>query len=559
LLFNCIIIDSNEKEMVNPKFDKNQKLLILSMIFGIIYLFIAFNFELNIYDEAIGIYGAQRVLNGEIPYRDFWTIYAPGYYYILSVVLYLFGNCIVTERIFSILIMFLNSVIVYLITKKFTNNKYALIPYFLSIVWFGYSPFYGKAVPLAMLFGLIGFLFAIDFEKKSQLKVLFLAGLSTALATIFRHDFGFYFFVVITFYILIVSFSNSELILDRWKYLSKYFAIYLFGVLLVLLPVALFFVKEAGINEMYNLLIKIPSTIFPEYRALPFPMPFTIPSYFGEVSKVKGLLIRIETLIFYFPFLIYLLSLIKLFRWTNADSYKIFLSKYSDFIYLLILGIALLNQSYIRSDREHLLPSLLISFILFAKIIFENWNNRKVKIVFGVIIALLVIVPITDKINRTKKMLSSKATLCFNIPKAEGICDEKQWATEFEQTVNYLRRNVDESNKILVANYFHDKVLMNDLMIYYLSGRNSATRYHEFHPGITTRADVQKEIISELRKWNVDFIVQCPNTEFPEPNKSRVSSRVFLLDSFIDSNYIQINKFGGYKILFKKSKLIRVN
>jgi len=31
-----------------------------------------------------GVYGACRVLDGEIPYRDFWIPYAPGYYYFVA-------------------------------------------------------------------------------------------------------------------------------------------------------------------------------------------------------------------------------------------------------------------------------------------------------------------------------------------------------------------------------------------------------------------------------------------------------------------------------------------
>lgn len=35
---------------------------------------------INVYDEGLAVVGATRVLAGEIPYRDLWTLYGPGQY-----------------------------------------------------------------------------------------------------------------------------------------------------------------------------------------------------------------------------------------------------------------------------------------------------------------------------------------------------------------------------------------------------------------------------------------------------------------------------------------------
>ncbi|MER3330015.1 MAG: hypothetical protein RIF34_10590, partial [Candidatus Kapaibacterium sp.] len=48
---------------------------------GFIYLLISFNYGINIYDEGLVLVGGMRVLSGDIPYLDFWTIYSPGVYY----------------------------------------------------------------------------------------------------------------------------------------------------------------------------------------------------------------------------------------------------------------------------------------------------------------------------------------------------------------------------------------------------------------------------------------------------------------------------------------------
>ena len=85
------------------KFDsKNIQLILIGVSF--FYLLIGSNIGLNIYDEAIGVYGAELVSNGKLPYKDFWTLYAPGHFYLLAGWTSVFGQSIMAERIFSVLI-----------------------------------------------------------------------------------------------------------------------------------------------------------------------------------------------------------------------------------------------------------------------------------------------------------------------------------------------------------------------------------------------------------------------------------------------------------------------
>ena len=58
----------------------------------------------NIYDEGFIVVGAQRVLDGEIPYRDFWNLYAPGQLYAVAGLFRLFGSSILTEELWDVAI-----------------------------------------------------------------------------------------------------------------------------------------------------------------------------------------------------------------------------------------------------------------------------------------------------------------------------------------------------------------------------------------------------------------------------------------------------------------------
>ena len=48
---------------------------------------------------GVSLVGAERIMAGEVLYRDFWTMYAPGHFYLAALVFYLFGKHIVVDAI----------------------------------------------------------------------------------------------------------------------------------------------------------------------------------------------------------------------------------------------------------------------------------------------------------------------------------------------------------------------------------------------------------------------------------------------------------------------------
>jgi hypothetical protein len=71
---------------------------------AVVYLWPGLIAHLNIYDEGLIVYGAVRVMDGQIPYRDFWTQYSPAQLYTLAGLFKLFGANILVERVWDIVI-----------------------------------------------------------------------------------------------------------------------------------------------------------------------------------------------------------------------------------------------------------------------------------------------------------------------------------------------------------------------------------------------------------------------------------------------------------------------
>src|SRR4051812_49075339 len=49
------------------------------------------DFDVAVFDEGLALYGGMRVGGGDVPYRDFWTTYAPGSYYLAAGAFDVFG------------------------------------------------------------------------------------------------------------------------------------------------------------------------------------------------------------------------------------------------------------------------------------------------------------------------------------------------------------------------------------------------------------------------------------------------------------------------------------
>jgi hypothetical protein len=105
----------------------------------------------------------------------------------------------------------------------------------------------------------------------------------------------------------------------------------------------------------------------------------------------------------------------------------------------------------------------------------------------------------------------------------------------------------------------HDVVIVNDMQAYFILNRPIATKFHELHPGRADTARVQKQIISELEKYNVSLIVLKKFFEDPVLDRVKAVFRGHLpevgateLDDYIWKNYEYAGKYGPYLVLLRK-------
>lgn len=118
-----------------PEADSSERrIAIFIFLLGCCYLWLFHRFTMMDPDEGIILQGAQRILNGQVLYRDFFSFLTPGSFYQTALILRIFGDSIVTARSVLVVIGAIVSSITYLIARRACSRLVAISIAILVIV-----------------------------------------------------------------------------------------------------------------------------------------------------------------------------------------------------------------------------------------------------------------------------------------------------------------------------------------------------------------------------------------------------------------------------------------
>ena len=524
----------------------NIGLYIILYCISVIYISLGITRALNIYDEGLIVYGAQRVLWGNVPFRDFWTVYSPGQFYALAGLFRVFGSMILVERIWDTLFRAAVAIITMALVQRLGSRGMGICTWLLVTLWLGFYEFYGYPVYIATFLILSSFLALLHLTNSAHpRRMTLLAGLALGAATLFRHDFGVYALAaeIVVFIPLALKgwvSLKGERGIHALVRLGIPFAV---GAAVVTVPAAVLLLAAVPASVLWESLVVFPIKTFPLVRALPYP----------------DLLPNVETnWPYYFPYLIlglavfYLVIRLILLRWRKLSSAEAI--RLSGFAYLLLFAAVSINQSRIRADLIHLVGLLIISFILCFALVSLVWKTGKLQGILVLCIALLLLVPFGKQIVDERVRLfehgiwADTPNIDHNIPAAWGMPVEPNQAA----AVRYIREIVPEDVPIYIGTSRHDRIFVNDALFYFLAGRTSATRYNELHPGVATTQPVQDEIVNDLERLQTPVVVRFSMFEnVAEPNESGKSSRIKIVDIYLSREYQVDRSFGPYYQILK--------
>lgn len=254
---------------------------LLIAILALFILFFFYNKGLNTADEGYILHSAQRLHNGEIPYRDFNFIYTPGSILLISATYSILSESILAGRILVVVVAVLTSLLIYAVSYKLSKNL--IIAVYSVLIYLAWAPSHTN-FPLPILFCLLTgmlsfFIFLRVLETKKFIDYLLL-GFVTFLTFFFKQNFGIGLFI---FY-LIVFITNRKL----FKNSKLYFAGFGLG--------AIAFVAYLILTQSSSSLLSYSYYSFQEYFIrhtinAPFPLDWTVYSFLKILFYLSPLLV----------------------------------------------------------------------------------------------------------------------------------------------------------------------------------------------------------------------------------------------------------------------------
>jgi len=514
-------------------------------IFMLAISFIIFNYRRPLAcDMSEYLNNALRIINGDLPYIDFWLLFPPGEVYFPALIYKIFGVNTDLLRIITVLSSCLVPVAgFYLGRLLFQDNIKSIISafifYFFSVVYNYEGPDY---INLFLLFTILGAYYLIKYIKYSERnKFIFLSGLMFAFAFFFKlyEVGGVYagFLLILVIYSITTKRSFKEIIK-----IVAFFVIPLIG-LIALLFISFGDLSLKVINDIAFESVK---------NGTSMNLPYFNDLYYVKVSILKDWdLITNKGNIFSLVFLVYhsftfiVVSGFYLVPFIAIASFLFYLKtkpvRKELIIATLIFIWALLSfpKGLGRSDLAHLAPSLapFMLFLFFLGIYAKYKLQRKSAIVIVSIMFLSVLFPFFKAASLIRKPPIYVQTANGYIP-----FKDKNNRRNFEKTINYILSHTAKDDYIFVTPWDAPP-------IYALSERRNPTYYDSLNDLMIRKdEDKQRKIIADIIQHKTKLIIH--NADWGYDNKPEQQFRVAcnLLQKFIDTQCEQVAHFGFYRI-----------
>ena len=518
------------------------------------------------YDEGLVLVGADRVLRGEMPYRDFWTLYGPGSYYLLAGLFRVFGQLALVERGLDIAAKTAIATLVVALVLQFGRRTAALAAGVLSLGLLLYLRSYSAplfpsmAASLAAVFALHRA--SIDARRASA----FLTGVALGIATCFRHDLGAYALLASAVFMSQLAWSASTG-LGRARVLALVGWVGA-GYAISLGPVVAFFAVNVPAAELYRDFVEIPFSVYPDVRALPFPS--IVDAIAGAVQARS--LDRIGPLIVYLPLVVMGGAVVAelLARGSPRSTATGDAGAEAEqagarnrlFGMLVLLGALFFLKGVVRVSPLHMGASLIVSVAVLgaatARARDPAWRLFLASTA-ALACAALLVKPVITAMERSAGGSPTNALVSDRwMRHAQALCSEPvvarlrclQLEPDASAVAAYLLQHGASGQRVYVGLGRHDKIFAANLALTFAAAVDAPTRWHDLHPGVQTRDDVQAEMVRELSAQPLAYVVLDSEwDDVSEPNASARSSGVTVLDDYLAAHFVRVFRAGSLTVL----------
>ena len=538
-------------------------LFLAAMLFQLIVM----QRKLGVYDESLELYCAAHVLRGQVPYRDFWTMYGPAQFYVLAAFFKLLGISAWVGRLYDALVRAGLACICFALTNKLASRRYATSVFAIVLVLLSCidNPMYNFPVFPALLCSLLSVLFLYRYlDDSSSVRPLFLAGLLAGITATFRHDSGFYICLAEIVALVLLRRNLKREGLSRKTSPPEFLrvlAIYASGMLIIVFPVLLLLLWRVPLHDLFYDLFYVPGKIYPRVRDLPFPRLRTLTQLAHPLMPDERF--GAELLIVYFPILVCLTcAAYVLSKWRSQSALFDHVAQRFLFTVLLLLDALLFVKGLVRVSGIQMMQSIVLAVVLLAVMMYQIRSLKRFVSVpllaCGLYLAACLLPVLYDGVSNARSNLmamvepQSPDSFKHTCHPPSGLERTQCMIVDQDRAaaIQYVEQRTTPADRIYVGAGRHDKLLWSDVSFYFVSNRSSVTKWYDLHPGVQTTLPIQQEMVDSLKQYAPKFIVLDSAADNKiEPNQSRNSSGVMALDDYIRAHYAPQASFGTLTVL----------
>ncbi len=523
---------------------------------------------IEVYDEGLALYGAARIARGAIPYRDFWSLYLPGSFYALAGLDRIFGESVFVGRCLDALNRASIVLLVFAVVRRRAGPVGGVACAMTVCALLVGGPGMLVATLPATAASLMAMLFldhALEFGHASDVRPIAAkyawigAGSAAGVTLAFRQDLGMY----VTLVCLGTIAATSE-VRPLNVFQTSRLRAFLFGLLLTTALPMTWLLVAVPFPDLWESLVRIPTQLYADFRSLPLPSPYEM-----ILDKLAGTRTRpLRDLTVYLPPAIGILGAVLAAKDWMAFRRRVpsapgvrgvpGASYDAGFAAWVALCLLFCLKGAVRTEFLHMLPALVIASVIVVMVASRlRWRTASAAV--AVIVVACAAVRIDTVVRRSIELhaASMPTSLWPYAVRLAGGCGNPHGRrlgcfrldTGSSAALDYLLANGKEGTPIYVGTGRHDKILTNNVELYFLSGMPSVTKWHDFHPGVQTSREIQLQIIRDMEVSPPAFVVL--NSKFDaveENNESRYSSGVKLLDDYLQARFKTVLTSGSYTV-----------
>jgi hypothetical protein len=489
---------------------------------------------IDLSDEGFLAYGAVRVMEGQVPNRDFVSLQPPFSFYSTAAVFAVLGPSYASLRTFGLCLYVIVPLLLFAISRqqvgRIASLAAAVPATVLGLSFFGFVPFAVWQGTTAVLVATLCLLRAAVSGRRLW---GFVAGLATAAAIACRHDQGAYLVLAVLAYAWALKVARR----NESKLAQLPLVFWGLGTAAPLAILGVVWLSIGALPGMFQQLVVFLATTYHKTSSLPWPV------YRSNLSVHQSMIVTL----FYVPPAVDALVAIGLFV---ARVRRRFSAKHAHLTFLLALSLLFYCQVLTRSDLHHLIITLAPFFVVvvwsialaakvIAEFIDEPGPGTKIHPLVFVAAAFggAFLVYFDAIVNRppTPAAQHNGLFITLNLPRG-GVQLRAQNAKFLESIVHLIWKDAPPGSAILALPY--------NPGLYFLAERRNPTRWNYLWPGDQT-SDDQRTLIEQAKRDPPSVIIL--------EDEKRMEAYARPIVDYVKSAYKLQENLPGFKIYVPRS------